>query len=289
MKLLNSPIDSFNYLERQIYVKRDDLLHPEFSGNKARKLAYFLEHDFPEIDTLISYGGIQSNLMYSLSALAKLKKWNFIYYCCKPSEIALLQKKGNLAGALANGMQIITVYSKLDDYVKNLNIHNNQLLIMQGGAQPEAMYGIKQLAEEIITWSAKESISSLSIFLPSGTGVSALYLQKYLPKFKVYTTNCVGSKEYLIQQWRDLELDGNLPIILPNHKYRFATPYTELLEIHQSIYKLSQIEFDLIYDPVGWKILADNLHQINSPILYIHCGGVIGNSTMRNRYDYSMA
>ena len=75
MKLINSPVTSFQYQDRTIYIKHDELLHPDLSGNKARKLAYFMEHDFPHIDTLISYGGTQSNLMFSLSALAKLKGW----------------------------------------------------------------------------------------------------------------------------------------------------------------------------------------------------------------------
>ena len=80
MLINNSPVSQFQFNQRTIYVKRDDLLDPNFSGNKARKLAYFLTHPSADIDTLISYGGNQSNLMYSLSCLAKLKNWQFIYY-----------------------------------------------------------------------------------------------------------------------------------------------------------------------------------------------------------------
>ena len=75
MILNNSPISQFEYKNRTFFVKRDDLLDKNFNGNKARKLACYLEHDFQEIDTIISYGGNQSNLMYSLSCLAKLKNW----------------------------------------------------------------------------------------------------------------------------------------------------------------------------------------------------------------------
>ena len=43
----SSPVQSILFDNKQFYLKRDDLLHPDFSGNKARKLYYFLQNDFP--------------------------------------------------------------------------------------------------------------------------------------------------------------------------------------------------------------------------------------------------
>ena len=80
INIINSPIEKIIFNDKQFLVKRDDLLHPEFSGNKARKFYYFFKNDFPEVTTLISHGSNQSNAMYSLSSLAKLKGWKFIYY-----------------------------------------------------------------------------------------------------------------------------------------------------------------------------------------------------------------
>ncbi|MBD3807863.1 MAG: 1-aminocyclopropane-1-carboxylate deaminase/D-cysteine desulfhydrase, partial [Epsilonproteobacteria bacterium] len=68
------------------FLKRDDLIHVNFSGNKARKLYYFLINDFSNIKRLISYGSNQSNAMYSMSVLAKLKGWEFEYYTNHISE-----------------------------------------------------------------------------------------------------------------------------------------------------------------------------------------------------------
>ena len=76
----NSKIDTITFEGLSFLLKRDDLLDKEFSGNKARKFHYFLQNDFPQITTLISHGSNQSNAMYSLSVLCKLKKWKFIYY-----------------------------------------------------------------------------------------------------------------------------------------------------------------------------------------------------------------
>lgn len=286
MMLVNSPVDSFDFAGRKIYVKRDDLLHPEFSGNKARKLKDFLVNDFPHIDTIVSYGGTQSNLMYSLSALAKLKRWQFIYYANQPSQIAVTQSSGNLAASLANGMQLITTTTKLSDFVKHLTIENNQLFIPQGGADQFAAYGIQELANEIRLWANAIKITELAIFVPSGTGVTALYLQHFLPEYAIYTTNCVGSVEYLTEQWNELDSSIKKPIILANNQYRFATPYLQLWQTIQSIQQQSSIQFDLVYDPVGWEILLTNLTYISAPILYLHCGGLLGNSSMNQRYKY---
>lgn len=286
MMLANSPVDSFNFAGRKIYVKRDDLLHPEFSGNKARKLKYFLINDFPHIDTIVSYGGTQSNLMYSLAALAKLKRWQFIYYANQPSQMAVAQSSGNLAASLANGMQLITTTTKLSDFIKQLTLKSNQLFIPQGGADQFAAHGIQELANEIRLWANETKITELAIFVPSGTGVTALYLQHFLPEYTVYTTNCVGSVEYLTKQWNELDASIQKPIILANEQYRFATPDLQLWQTIQAVQQQSSIQFDLVYDPLGWEIVLTNLDSIFLPILYIHCGGLVGNLSMNQRYNY---
>jgi 1-aminocyclopropane-1-carboxylate deaminase/D-cysteine desulfhydrase-like pyridoxal-dependent ACC family enzyme len=80
MNLQNSPIEKIKFNEFEYYIKRDDLLNNDFSGNKARKFYHFLVNDFPNIKKVVSHGSAQSNAMYSLSVLCKLKNWNFEYY-----------------------------------------------------------------------------------------------------------------------------------------------------------------------------------------------------------------
>ena len=75
------------------------------------------------------------------------------------------------------------------------------------------------------------------------------------------------------------------PKILPNEKYKFAKPHSDLIKVYKKILLETDIEFDLIYDSVGWKILMNNFKQLNSsPILYIHSGGILGNKTQLLRY-----
>ena len=290
MQLINSPVTHFNLNQRMIYVKRDELLSSDFSGNKARKLAYFLTNPPSNIETLISYGGTQSNLMYSLSYLAKLNNWQFIYYVRTLSEQARATSNGNLAASLANGMNLIELKEEFYSTTTSLVADPEQLIITQGGAQAEAEFGLSQLAHEIKTWAHQQDLADLAIFVASGTGATAFYLQQHLPVFTVYTTNCVGTPEYLTSEFENLatekEIEYKYPVILPNHSYRFATPHTQLYATIKDIQQLSNIEFDLVYDPVGWDILLANLPAIRQPTLYLHCGGLQGNLTMENRYKH---
>lgn len=73
MKLSESPITQHNFNGHTFFLKRDDMLHSHFSGNKARKFMALMETQNSDIKTLISYGSAQSNAMYSLAALARLK------------------------------------------------------------------------------------------------------------------------------------------------------------------------------------------------------------------------
>ena len=274
---------------KDIFLKRDDLINNYLSGNKARKLFYFLDKKFERV---VSYGGYQSNAMLSLAALAKMKKAKFTYICKKIPQRVKSQQEGNLYMALEFGMELFEVENKnFEITISNIdNLFPKSLIINQGGAQKEAESGVKALAYEIIDFAKLNNLSTLDILISSGTGATALYLQKNLPKnFSVWTINCVGSKEYLIKQWKMLEDNKeNFPKILSlSKKYHFAKPYKEFLEIYHLLLS-KNIEIDLIYEPKILLALKENFHLFkNKNVLYIHSGGVIGNATQLRRYEFN--
>jgi 1-aminocyclopropane-1-carboxylate deaminase/D-cysteine desulfhydrase-like pyridoxal-dependent ACC family enzyme len=283
MTLTNSPIEQITLFNRNIYIKRDDLLHKDFSGNKARKFHYFLENDFPNIDTVVSFGSNQSNAMYSLSVLAKIKNWKFKYFINHLPSFLEEHPNGNYKYALLNGMELI-----VDEDFKTTKYEpkQNELFIEEGGAVSEASFGIKKLADEIKEWKKHNNIPNLKIFLPSGTGTTALFLQKFLDD-EVLTTPCVGDSEYLLYQFSLLEKDESLyPRILnPKKKYHFGKLYKEHFTLCNEIKESTNIEFDLLYDPIGWSTLEEHLDTFKEfEILYIHQGGLLGNETMIERY-----
>jgi 1-aminocyclopropane-1-carboxylate deaminase/D-cysteine desulfhydrase-like pyridoxal-dependent ACC family enzyme len=279
MNYLNSPIQELIFNKQKYFVKRDDLLNPDFSGNKARKFYYYLINDFPNIKKVVSHGSSQSNAMYSLSVLCKIKNWQFDYYVDHTASFLKENPIGNYKFALKNGMNIFEEpFPKVFD--------EDTLFISEGGAVIEASFGIEVLAFEIKTWAKENQIKNLKIFLPSGTGTTALYLQKFLP-FEVLTCACVGDDEYLKQQFELLEKNNHPTIIKSDKKYHFGKLYKEFFEIHNELFKQTNIEFDLLYDSFGWISLEkykNNLKEKDVTFLYIHQGGIIGNSSMKQRY-----
>jgi 1-aminocyclopropane-1-carboxylate deaminase len=279
MNYTNSPIQKITFNNQEYFVKRDDLLNPNFSGNKARKFYYYLINNFPNIKKIVSSGSAQSNAMYSLSVLCKLKGLEFDYYVDHIASYLKENPIGNYKFALENKMNIME-----DDLPASFD--EETLFISEGGAVKEASFGIEILANEIKTWANENKIENLKVFLPSGTGTTALYLQKYLP-FEVLTCACVGDEDYLKEQFLQLEKENHPTIVKREKKYHFGKLYKEFYEIHQELQNQTNIEFDLLYDCLGWIYFEKYINSLKSndyTYLYIHQGGVIGNISMLNRY-----
>ncbi len=280
MKIINSVVQKVNFNTFEIFVKRDDLLNQDFSGNKARKFQYFLEHDFPHIKRVVSHGSNQSNAMYSLSVLCRLRNWEFIYYTDHVSGFLEQNPIGNYKNALENGMKLIQGKPLPEKFEKET------LFIQEGGALLEAEFGIKKLALEIEEYAKTHQLEELEIFLPSGTGTTALFLQKNLP-FEVLTCACVGDDAYLKKQFSALVKEETLhPTILNlGKKFHFGKLYESFYLMHQKLKAQTSIEFDLLYDSLGFMVLEQYLNENpTKKIMYIHQGGLLGNPTMLQRY-----
>lgn len=293
----NSPLSTIKIEGSKFLVKRDDLLDLRLSGNKARKLQFFLERDFPNIKNIVSFGGSQSNFMLALSELAILKGWGFYYYVAPISKFLKSSPRGNFLKAINNGM----IYQEVERSYLDINKvrdlyskHAQTYFFDLGGKQKECEEGLKQLASEIIRYTEDNDIKTYSVFLPSGTGASAFYLQKYLKQGSVKTCACIGNTEYLVAQMKQLATDdySELPYIIPtSKKYYFGKLNVDLYNMYIKLINQTGIEFDLLYDPVGWITLLDNIEIFydDEVVIYIHCGGVHGNSSMIDRYKHFFA
>ena len=271
-----------------IYIKRDDLLSKDFSGNKARKFYYYLKNDFPKVKKIISYGSAQSNSMYTLSVLAKMKAWTFDYYVEHLASYLEENPHGNYKHALSNGIKL-----HVGRGIPTPTLKDDSLFIEEGGRDSHAEYGLKILADEILAWKEEQGIEELNIFLPAGTGTTALYLSKAfnvgvrILRPTVFTTPCVGDVEYLKKQFLMLETNEKYhpKIIKPSKKRHFGKLYRESYNIWLELQNKMGIEFDLLYDPHGWLTLLENPKLFDKPLLYIHQGGLIGNESMLKRYE----
>lgn len=277
---MNSPVTELFVEGRRFLVKRDELIDPYLAGNKYRKLYTLLQTPPQDIDTVISYGGTQSNAMLAIAAMCKSKCWKFIYYTKPLSQNQKIENTGNFYMSKELGMLHVELEHDIyKEYIASLrlNFDPRTFIIDQGGAVAEAQEGLEVLAREI----RESGVAARSLATPSGTGTTALFLSLALPEYRVYTTPCVGDVSYLREQMGALyEIPQNLIILEPQKKYPFAKPQKEFLEIWRKL-KDAGVEFDLIYAPGLWREL---LRQTDEEVLYIHSGGVSGNESMLRRY-----
>ena len=278
-----SSISAIHLDGREFLVKRDDLIDSFLAGNKYRKLYALLKTPKTNFDTIISYGGTQSNAMLAIAAMCQTKGWEFIYYTKPLSTILKQNPTANLKNALALGMKHIEIQHDLyRDFISSLRVTLNDrtFLIDQGGAVTEAKSGLKVLADEIRIQSKEHHFDAIAT--PSGTGTTAMFLALELPEYKIYTVPCIGDDIYLKEQMIAIgDIPENLCILTPKRKYHFAKPYKEFLDIYTKT-KKSGVEFDLLYAPSMWINL---LEQTDEKILYVHSGGVSGNGSMLERYS----
>ena len=84
MNYTNSPIEQIIFNEEKYFIKRDDLLHKDFSGNKARKFYY------PKGQTITydQHGNIVGTKIFNNVPVGKIKLsdqnvFTFLYkkYC----------------------------------------------------------------------------------------------------------------------------------------------------------------------------------------------------------------
>ena len=138
----------------ELYIKRDDLIHPEIQGNKWRKLKYNLfEARLNSIHTLLTFGGPFSNHIYATAAAAKLFHFKAIGII-RGEEHEVLSP--TLKFAASQGMELYYMdresYREKDDptNIESLRTQiGNFYLVPEGGTNALAVEGASEIIEEI--------------------------------------------------------------------------------------------------------------------------------------------
>jgi 1-aminocyclopropane-1-carboxylate deaminase len=168
LKKINDP-----WLEQrqiELYIKRDDLLHPVISGNKWRKLKYSLDHALSlGSDTLISMGGAYSNHLHALAYVGKVLGLKTIGLIRGEQPLVLSTtlndiKRWNMELRFVSR----TDYRLLRQY-KNYDtlpgLKSGEYWLPEGGATNLALQGVAELITEI-------GIPYDSFCVPCGTGAT---------------------------------------------------------------------------------------------------------------------
>ncbi len=137
----------------QIFIKREDLIHPKISGNKFWKLFFnanqYLESK-PENPLLITFGGAFSNHISSVSAFGKEFGISTIGIIRGDELENNWEDNPTLSQASENGMQFFFVSRK--DYQNKEKLtegfsekYPNALIIPEGGSNEMAVQGVQYM------------------------------------------------------------------------------------------------------------------------------------------------
>jgi 1-aminocyclopropane-1-carboxylate deaminase len=154
----------------ELWMKRDDLLHPVISGNKWRKLKLILDHALSlRADKLISMGGAYSNHLHALAYAGKilgLKTLGFIRgerpETLTPTLIDMQNWGMELKFVSRSDYRLLRQHKGCHDLP---GLKPQQYWLPEGGAQPLALKGIAELVNEI-------DILYDIICTPCGTGTT---------------------------------------------------------------------------------------------------------------------
>jgi 1-aminocyclopropane-1-carboxylate deaminase/D-cysteine desulfhydrase-like pyridoxal-dependent ACC family enzyme len=140
----------------ELYIKRDDLLHPLFGGNKWRKLKYnLIQAREANFDTLLTFGGAWSNHIYATAAAGR-------HFGFKTIGLIRGEKHNPLNTTLTFaeecGMQLHYIdrieyrQKNTSEYTDNLKQHfGNVYILPEGGSNALALKGCAEIVKEIDT------------------------------------------------------------------------------------------------------------------------------------------
>jgi 1-aminocyclopropane-1-carboxylate deaminase len=284
LQLINHPF--FNSRNIQLYVKRDDLIHSEVSGNKWRKLKYNIQQSASlKKECILTFGGAYSNhLIATASACNQLNLMSVGIVRgeeLNPFSNAVLERCHQL------GMQLHFVpRSEYDlraekEYWEELTLKfPSSFIIPEGGANYFGMIGCQEIWKEIdveinhVFVSQGTSTTSCGLIL--GARNSSIHV---LPALKGYDSrsemNILLSKAAIESEL----IDELLNAVIIHNEYHFGGYAKSTKELEDFIIQVKE-EMDLPLDNVYTsKAFFGMMQEIkkggyeNETVLFVHTGG----------------
>lgn len=273
----------------QLFMKRDDLLHDEVSGNKWRKLKYHVEEFFNgNYEGILTYGGAFSNhLAATAAACAELK-----IPCIgmiRGSYVDL--ENPTLSRCRYLGMQLKLIdISTYDSLARNALVHPDHpkyLAIPEGGAGKRAIKGCKEILDEL-----QEDYDVLVCPLGTGTTFVGLLAGMKSHQNGIAVAAIKGSKLDLhvnqILKDHRVQTKGQWEVISEDQFGGFAKLNDDLIEFKTWFEDQFNIQLDYIYISKMmfrlFDMIKEGCFKRGTRILCLHTGGLQGNPSMEKRY-----
>lgn len=248
----------------QVFVKRDDLIHPIISGNKWRKLKNYLQtFSFSSHSGLLSFGGAYSNHLYAL-AYAGHSLGIPTLGIIRGDELSI-DSNTYLSQMNAWGMKLHFI-SRKDYRSKPIPPeYENYVFIAEGGFGELAIQGMQALVSELPDCDL--------IYSAVGTGATGIGIAKYTekPVIGVLTLNNRAEIEAHT-------LPTNLSIEEAYVFGKYAKQNDELSLFCTEFHQKHGIPIEPIYTGRMFYALTEHIKNghiaSNTKLVAIHTGGV---------------
>lgn len=284
----------------ELWLKRDDLIHPEISGNKWRKLVYNVQHlKESGYKGLVTFGGAFSNHIAATAHAGKLNGIETIGII--RGEEADFQNP-TLNQAQNNGM-ILKPISRTQyanktnqDYLNLLQQDFPEYLIIpEGGANLNGVLGCMEILKEVA-----QDIGVVVCPIGTSTTFSGLVASAGQAR-KIIGFPALKGGDYLRSDVNNFldelqQLDECPPNLAPSSNWHFQTEYhfggfakmkEPLVRFMNDFWQETQIPLDPIYTAkmmFGLKeMIQNNEFEKGTRILAIHTGGLQGIAGMNAR------
>jgi len=269
---------------QSIWIKRDDLLHPVYGGNKWRKLAGVknfirdmgvLSQPKDPALSLETMGGVHSNHIYATVGLASdlgisthitLRESTTLH---TPTVLAVQQMGAKISIVSRSEYRSLREARSTANY----DAISGTIWLPEGGSGHLAQVGLSTLAQEMSTQLPEGNVLLL---LAAGTGTTAMALDKYLPERFTISAYPAGKGFGLREKYLD-QSSTRLEWIEETHLYAYGRYRKEIAQFIKDIKRESGVLFDPIYTAptivhFHQQRHAYQLDQYDHVVLY-HSGG----------------
>ncbi len=291
-----TPIEELKGIVKKtkIYLKRDDLNGLLISGNKIRKLEYFIaDAQDKKCDTIITCGAVQSNHCRTAVAICKIFGYDCHLFLRTKDEP---EYTGNLLLDQLLGAEIKFItpeeYKNRDEimaeYAKKLT-GKRAYIIPEGGSNEIGALGYIDCMKEMAGFIKKERIDAVYCAVGSGGTYSGLLLGKKLMKVNIDLKGVIicDTIEYFTNKINDIcekAIDRfNLKIRLQAQDITlidgfvgegYGIPYPEEIETIKMLAKKGII-FEPVYTGKAfYGMLKDLEKRKYKKVIFIHTGGI---------------
>jgi 1-aminocyclopropane-1-carboxylate deaminase len=278
---VNQQISLSNEKQVELYIKREDKIHPLVSGNKYRKLKYnLLEAEKLGQKTLLTFGGAYSNHIAATASSGQNSGFNTIGVIRGEELFNQIESNPTLRFAKQCGMQFKFVsrdqykLKTTDAFLEKLKEEFGDFYIIpEGGTNELAIKG----CEEILTDEDK-TFDYLCCCVGTGGTISGL-INCSKPSQQVLGFPALKG-DFLKQDISKFAIKTNWKLITDYHFGGYAKINIELISFINEFKKNYQIPLDPVYTGKMmfgiFDLIEKNHFPKGSKILAIHTGGLQG-------------